>query len=483
MIKILEPPGQTPAPRSFTAFEAMVRVAIMVLGVLCAASSATATPDEEATSGKEPQSAETQSKADLEERVRNLEEDIRVLLEERGNGRGDAAIPPRSDAATVLDTPPIAGSGRGEELTDSEFLKSVPLFGSAWRFSFGGYIKVDMIHDFSGTGDKQQFTLNTIPVNGSPQPGSYWNLQAAETRFNFEVRNMSPDVLRNRVFLEFDFFDESNPTSLRLRHAYFEYGNLLAGRTWTTLTELRQLPFLLDFAAGDSIYGGRTEQVRWQVDASDRFSWAVGLENYDDGAILNTESAEGTARSDLPRFVGRATFEFHQGVATIGGFVSQNRWDGTGSTPDARGLGWGVMTGGRIYIDTQRKNFLGFGASYSKGGPGDIISFAEAGIPNAVLGPDGELDEIAAWNIQLGLQVHWSEKWSSNLSIAYARLQPVPGLAGDAMRAAGAGHVNLIYTFNARLRIGAEYMYGIRELVSGDDGDASRLQFSIVFYY
>ena len=95
-----------------------------------------------------------------------------------------------------------------------------------------------------------------------------------------------------------------SPLSLRLRHAFFEYGNLLAGQTWTTLTELRQLPFILDFAAGDAIYGGRTPQVRWQVDVNKRLSWAVALEKFNDGAIFNAAGAREPRAATFPSWRG-----------------------------------------------------------------------------------------------------------------------------------------------------------------------------------
>ena len=90
---------------------------------------------------------------------------------------------------------PIVGVSQREEhygpFSDVGFAKSVPLFGSDWRFSFGGYIKLDILHDFDGTGDEFQLVTPTIPVEGvpGPQPGSYTNIHARETRFSFEVRN------------------------------------------------------------------------------------------------------------------------------------------------------------------------------------------------------------------------------------------------------------------------------------------------------
>ena len=51
------------------------------------------------------------------------------------------------------------------------------------------------------------------------------------------------------------------------------------------------------------------------------------------------------------------------------------------------------------------------------------------------------------------------------------------------MAEAWAAHANLIYDFDPRFRVGVEYMWGAQEIVSGDDGDASRLQFSTFYYY
>ncbi len=455
---------------------ALCRVTIVLLALLVGARMVGA--DEAA-----PPSPQLQTQEDLERRVRQLEDEVRQLIApgKFADASGRSAFR-RVTAAEVIDQQPLAASGRNDDLTDPGFLKSVPLFGSRYRFSFGGYVKVDLLHDFSGTGDKQQFTLGTIPVDGSPPPGSYYNLQAAETRFNFEVRDTSSCAPHNRVFLEFDFFDETSPLSLRLRHAFFEYGNLLAGQTWTTLTEMRQLPFILDFAAGDAIYGGRTPQVRWQADVNKRLSWAVALEKFNDGAIFNAAGATGTARSNLPKLAGRVTREFSRSVVTVGAFVSQNRWDGTGSTPDKHTLGWGVVTGGRVYLGRGRRHWLGFGASYTDGGVQNIISLAEASTPNAVLGPDGMLRGVRAWNAQIGLQVHWTGRWSSNFSFAYAQLDGVPlGTPDDVMRVGHASHINLIYSVTERLRVGVEYMHGFQELVQRSSGTADRVQGSIIF--
>jgi len=148
----------------------------------------------------------------------------------------DTPIPAKDTKAALPEREPIVGVSQREELygpfSDIGFIKSVPMFGTDWRFSFGGYIKVDVLHDFDGTGDEYSFETPTIPVEGTPgpQPGSYTKIHARETRFSFEVRNSREGLPFNKGFLEMDFFDEGN-TAPRLRHAYLQWGNLLAGQT------------------------------------------------------------------------------------------------------------------------------------------------------------------------------------------------------------------------------------------------------------
>ena len=380
---------------------------------------------------------------------------------------------------------PIAAEGRIDPYRDQDFLKSVPLFGSDWRFSFGGYAKVDVIHDFSGTGDEQEFVLSTIPVDGNPLPGSYTNMQAAETRFSFDMRNTRSRYPDDRFYLEMDFFDKQNELNPRLRHAYFQYGNLLAGQTWTLLTELRQLPFLLDFAAGESILGGRTVQIRWTVANEARdFAWAFALENFDDGQIYNPADLEGEARADIPRLTTGFTRIWKRLTWSVGGAVTQVRWNGSGSVSDESELAYTVTTAGRVYLDERNSNFVGFGVGYASGSITDIITFANGGIPNASIDANGELEIAKAWNSQIGAHWKWSPVWSSNVSIAYAHMTDVPvSFDPDFIRTGASAHVNVVYTHDERIKAGLEFMQGERENVSGRDGDAQRLQFSLMYYF
>ncbi len=401
--------------------------------------------------------------------------------------RSDIAEITEPNTEAILASMPIAGLGRGEQLNDPEFRKSVPLFGSDYRFSIGGYAKADLIFDFDGVGDPYQFLLGAIPVNGSPQGGSYSKLHIRESRTNLEIRNMNSPYQIDKFFLEFDFYDGTDSTNFRLRHAYMQFGQLLAGRTWSIITELRALPLIMDFAAGDAILGGRSEQIKWDGDKIfGALDWAIGLEAYDDTRIVTPDTLEGRglARANAPRLSGGLSYPWDHGVVSVGGAINEVRFDGTGGLDDESELGWTAVLGSRIYLDPDNQHFLGFNAGYTHGTVADIIAFANDGTPNAALDEDGNLDLAEGWNANIGLHLNLPGKFSTNLHYAYTKLEEIPELfQPDEMAEAWAAHANLIYDFDPRFRVGVEYMWGEKKIVSGEDGDASRLQFSTFYYY
>ncbi len=282
-----------------------------------------------------------------------------------------------------------------------------------------------------------------------------------------------------------DFFGSGGSSEPRLRHAYFQYGNLLAGRTWTLLTELRQLPLILDFAAGDSLLGGRTEQIRWsQANEARDFGWAVALENFDDEGVFNPLNIDGESRSNFPRLAGGFTKIWDRVLWSTGAAFTQLRFDGGEGVSDATELAYTLTTAGRVYVDNDKENWLGWGVGYQSGSITDVIVYANGGVPNAAIDANGDLEVAKAWSTQIGLHWVWSPSYSSNFNLAYADLTKTPDLFDpDFISKGWAFHGNLIYKYDERISAGVEYMYGERENVSGRDGDAHRLQFSLFYYF
>jgi len=420
-------------------------------------------------------------RAEIDRQAKELEQRRSELdaLEQRLEAAlsGDTQNPEEPETAAVAgprfvsDEPTLILTGA--DLVDDEFPGSWPLFGTDTRMRIGGYVKADAIFDFDGHGDPDQFLLGQVAVNGSPEASrdGYFNAHARETRFNLDFRETTPGEPAKQAFVEVDFFTAPDSSAvLRLRHAYAVYGDVLAGRSWTTLSELRALPFMIDFAFGDSLFGGRTEQVRLQRRLS-RGSFAVALENPSDNSIANPLGLTGRTSPRLPYFAARWSNDDPQRLMTLGTQVQQLRWDGAGGDPDDTAIGWAVMAAGRWQLND--RSYLTGTASYSDGFSDGIIALAGGG-GSAVITPEG-LDTDRAVTLSVGGAVNWSDTWSSNFHYAWL------DRSGDALRpgseteSGGIGHINAMWQPADKVRAGVEFIWGSRDTLDSSIGDGTRL--------
>lgn len=368
----------------------------------------------------------------------------------------------------------------GSDLIDESFIGSWPMFGTDLRMKIGGYFKADFVADFDGTLDNSQFLMSTIPVKGEPEyyNSGYVNFFAKESRFNIDVRRVEEGKVPLKLFIEGDFFDDE--THFRLRHAYMVVGDFIFGQTWTTLSFLEAMPFMIDFAAGDALYGGRAVQVRYQKKLSENIQIAAGIEQLSFLGIENPDNLEGKATRELPLLALRMDYSWKTGILFLGGSVAQLAWDGGVNGPDHRALQVNGAIACRQYY-AHKRGYLTFGMSYGDGAGENIIAFAGSNA-NAVLTNDG-LETIPALSSSVGLNYKWTDKLASNIHYAYGWLDTPPERDPFALKRGGIGHLNLIYSPINRISTGLEYMWGAQRTSNDALGKASRLQFMTKFSF
>ncbi len=368
----------------------------------------------------------------------------------------------------------------GSDLVASEFLGSWPMFGTKFRMKIGGYVKTDFLYDITGTSDRTQFLLSTIPVEGTPEHenSGYFNAFAKETRFNIDVRRVAQDALPLRVFIEGDFW--TSGSQFRLRHAYITAGNFTIGQTWTTISFLETITIFIDFAAGDALYGGRAAQIRYDYRINDNWKFAVGIEMLDFMGIENPNDMPGQASLGLPLLAGRLDYYWSTGLALLGAQVAQLRWDGGGLGPDATALQASVVFGGRQYIG--KEDFFTWNISYGKGSGENIMAFAGSNA-NAVLNDQGNLETMPAFAFVVGFMHRWNKQFSSNLGYAYGWLETPDSRDAYALAQGGIGHVNLFYSLSDEMSTGIEYMWGTQKTTNDALGRGSRVQCMVKFEF
>lgn len=170
----------------------------------------------------------------LQQQVRDIEMDLAALQERQ--------IP-------VLDEPVQPTEYLEQEVRASQKIRLTSLTESLrsrnYTIEIGGYVKTDVIHDFNAIATTDLFDPLAIPTDG--RPGENTRFHARQTRLNLDLR-----ADNTQLFVETDFFGTTDPfrrsrAFLRLRHAYYSYGRLLAGQTWSTFMDESILPSTLDF--------------------------------------------------------------------------------------------------------------------------------------------------------------------------------------------------------------------------------------------
>ncbi|WP_407644152.1 DcaP family trimeric outer membrane transporter [Ferrimonas sediminicola] len=114
------------------------------------------------------------------------------------------------------------------------------------KLIFGGYIKMDARY-VDGDVSYKDFWIGS----GSPREdnASQFRVFANETRFN--TKYVHGDLTG---FIEMDFYGGggtqviSNSANPRIRHAFINYKNVLAGQTWSTFMNTSAIPETADFA-------------------------------------------------------------------------------------------------------------------------------------------------------------------------------------------------------------------------------------------
>jgi hypothetical protein len=434
---------------------------------------------------------------DVGSRIEALEAELAKLKEEIAAGEPSEEESKDQVAAEPEDQLPPAGVQgapnpmqddkkylTGQDLLDESFPNSWAIPGTKSRLAIGGYAKLDFIQDLDYVGDRFEFELATIPVEGTPEAelDGRTTAHAKETRLNFDFRSQAHNKRRNKdfplqAFLEIDFFEDREDLARqpRLRHAYGVVGRFLAGQSWTISSDLEALPGTIDFSGGDALYGDRVAQVRWQDRAGEILTWALGLEDPKSN-IGNPLGLDGQDRPSLPNLAGKLRWTSKEGSHfQVAGDLFQLDWQGGDAGPSDTAFGFGLNLTGRWLLGKNGNNAVMGGGTIGRGSAHRVVVLGGAG--NDAVITDNGLDVMSHWQAYIGYSHYWTRSLNSTISTAWAELDNSEFQPGDAIHRAGSFHLNLIWFPYKLASTGFEIMWGERVNKDGAKGEAWRLQY------
>ena len=357
-------------------------------------------------------------------------------------------------------------------------------------YKFGGYVKFDaMFTDYSDatpSGNslmRQFYYAPQIPVgDGTGSSDLTADFQARETRLNFRADTTTEGGNKITAFVEMDFFTTSNGNEVvsnsyspRLRHAFLKWNKWTVGQTWSTFQDVAALPEALDFVGpAESTTFIRQSMIRYTTG-----NLELAVEN-----PQTFVSGGDRDLSTVPDLIGRYTFKLGGGgYVKVAGLVRSLKIQPTGvSSSQADATGFGVSVSTKIPFgegsDIRAMATVGDGVGRYVG-----LGFVLDGYVDP---QSGDIETAESTSYFVALRHVWNSDWRSNImygatSIDYTN-EAVPGVSG--FNDSGSSiHVNLIRTVMPKLDVGAEIIWGERELVSGVDGDFTRFQLSAKYAF
>ena len=336
------------------------------------------------------------------------------------------------------------------------------------RFKIGGYVKLDIIHDFNPINSPDFFDVSKIPTDGSK--GESTHLHAKETRLFMDVRTPFKNS-EIRTYVEGDFYGTSG--AFRLRHAFVEINDTwLAGQWWSNFMDESIIPATLDFEKPAAYAFARHAMLRWKHSFSTGSYLAIAIEEPSTNA--EALSAPGKFESPLPDLTARFRVTKKWGHIQLSAFAAQLRYRYTAGGTDNVSLFGGNLSG-QLNLLTSDK--LIYQVVY---GPG--IARYRGGLS---AGPDASdnLQATSDYGLTLGYQHQWNEKWTSLVLLNHGGVKDTNGQALSDLSQASYAAANLLYHFTKNAFVGVEYLYGLRKDFSGDEGTANRLQFSVSYTF
>ena len=370
---------------------------------------------------------------------------------------------------------PSKGNGKG----------SFRLPGLNTELTIGGYVKLDVVHSDASAGvdsdSDRYFYPPAIPLDSDPTT-SKTVLTAKQSRLF--VKSHTPTPLGDlKVYLEGDFYGQggnqkvSNSSTWRLRQAYGELGNLLAGQTWSTFMNPAALPETIDFGGPAAEIFVRQAQIRW----TQPFQWGsvqVAAENPETWFISNDTDVIQAADDDrIPDIVARLNLNTGVGNFSIAGLGREYRVDSAGV--DASTYAGAVSLAGIIPIFG--KDDLRFTVSYGNG----LGRYMYTNFEGAELDVnDNNLEAVDQWGGFLAYRHFWTDSLRSTLSYSYGEADNDVDIVGTGVnKKYQSFHGNLIWSPIPAANFGIEYIWGYRELENGQNGDLNRIQFAVQYKF
>lgn len=356
--------------------------------------------------------------------------------------------------------------------TQTQKLNSAPVVvtKSGASVKLYGFIRGDASYQFKG-GDGMFNRINKVELEGTHNNEDRFYSTVTTSRLGLDFKSEQKDQPISGK-LEIDFRGGSNNDTVRIRHAYLNYKNLLIGQTTSSFLDTDNNPTMLDFGSPLGIGTKRTPMLRYSDKLNAQTKFFLGLE-------------QGQTDNRLPSFTSKLKYNFldDKGSASIRGLAQEVR---SRELDNATEFSWGIGVGTNYKIT----NDLEVNADYSHvKGDSTFLLYTNSAYNSEQNQNDINLNEFDAFSLGLSYQIN--PKLQSTIAYGAMFTNDSNKFAEIAKNKADTtqnkelqqGWINLMYSPIAPLTFGMEYIYGERETFTGEKGKESRLSTMVKYSF
>jgi DcaP outer membrane protein len=306
---------------------------------------------------------------------------------------------------------------------------------------------------------------------------------------------------------EIDMFGvgvDAGQTTIRLRHAFGEWGQLLAGQTHSLFMDIDVFPNVIDYWGPSGMVFYRLPQIRWTAFKTGTSQFAVAIEkpgnDVDGGQIRSTEGFENaTVRGNqtLPDLTAQYRMDGDWGHFQIAGMLRKVGYeyqpDPSVAFQKGSETGWGINLSAHINVLEKDKVLLqvvhGNGiATYMNDGGMDlapnatyepVVNPLPPGAP--ITSPKLSAEAVPLTGVMAYYDHYWSSQWSSSIGYSFTQVSNTNFQTNTAFHKGDYASVNLLWYPASKVMLGGEVMYGKRTDNVSDTGDDVRFQFSVKY--
>jgi hypothetical protein len=361
-------------------------------------------------------------------------------------------------------------------------------------FEIYGFTQADYVQDFKRVNPAWEDTLrpSRIPTEkGLFGQNGQAVISVRQSRFGAKGRF---DGGENPILttFEFDMFGvgvDEGQTTIRLRHAYGEWGAILAGQTNSLFMDGDLFPNTLDYWGPCGMVFLRTPQIRWQPVRGDTY-FAVAIEHatgdIDPGRLreVDPDLGDQVRPTELaPDVTAQFRLNGDWGHLQVSGIGRYLGWESIGTEdnePNDHLFGWGVDVGTNFKFGERDRLILGvvYGhgiASYMNDGGTDVGAAGEVG--------DLTGEAVPLFGVVGYYDHYWSKEWSSAIGYSRTQVENTDAQADDAFHIGQYASANLLFSPNDHFLTGAEFLWGRRDDNGGSAGDDYRVQISVKYSF